>query len=295
MANPYYGDYDDLDALIRDVQIPALDKVFDLKGYDKRVRAVLDTLLDLWQLEELSESLIDDLAEWLDVDNHALENSLRFYKWDSLSKSDLDLLAKRLLGNISTLREGTMLAPWTVHQLPTAWSLVRVLETRPATTFKGERGFELFVRCYTGYYAGQDLSRVLRMGKQLILGKEMGLTWEMAESIHPEELVNMVGFILMKTPFKSGEHPYLANVFATLKQRKTNRSLCLERQDRRACPRGWKPEPYRNCLQCPQGYEGKLKTRVCRLAIRRAFDEPSEPISPAGEAPGGDQVVLSSP
>jgi len=288
MRNPYYGDYDDLDTLVRDVQIPAIDKLFTLNNYDRRVRAVLDVLIDLWQLDELSNSLIDDLAEWLDVDNQALENSLRLYKWDSISKSTLELLAKRLLGNISTLREGKSIALLNTQQLPTAWSFVRVLETRPATTFKGERGFELFVHCYTGPYAGRVLSRVLRMGKQLILGKEMGLTWEMAESIYPEELANMIGFVLMKTPFKSGENPYLANVLATAKQKKGNKKLCVDRQDRRACPRGWKPEPYRNCLQCPLGYEGKLKSRVCPLAVRRTFDEPSDPLSATGEAPRGD-------
>lgn len=288
MINPYYRDFAELEEEARDVQIPVTERNYDVVKLDKHINQMKSMLAELADAEEPEAltHIAEEVADELSVPIEGVEQTLRAYNWSNPPDNQVTQVASRLVGNIASLNDRMAILPWTTFNLPRAWTLCRVAAvTDNCHTAKGERGFELTVSCYTGFYAGRDLKRILKSGKEISLAHSLGAGWKVAELFYAPELIGMSGFVLMEPGLQRQEIPYFARIHVTQRQKKTNMRLYNDRLDDSKCPYHLKPQTYRQCLDCHIGHERVLDGQRCKYAVRRktsAANHANEPSATAG-------------
>lgn len=204
-----------------------------------------------------------------------IRESFGFRESQTPTPEEIRALAWRLAGNVHKLCQGHAVPPWEPDLQPTEWCLARVVEIADGTTFDGDVGFSMTYFFYTGAAAGLEFTRIFKTGNEARFAHSLGIPWKKCKLIYPQELVNMVGYVQLEPGKSKGRLPIFRQTMVTESHKKHNRWVHERRLDPAGCPFGFKPEPYRMCIDCQLTYDevNDPETELrCDMAVRRKPD-----------------------
>ena len=203
------------------------------------------------------EELVGKICEALPrVPFQTIFDSVRDVAGKVLTKQDLRDLSWRLAGNLSRLRDGVVVPPWT-HQHEYEWAPVQIIEYHKYTDQKSRPCALYRMRYLAGTPCPLIIQTTWPTGFCKLLSSRAGFTapWREYPFIHNSELVNMRFMVLLDPDRCTRGQPNFKDIGCTSSMRDWNRRIIQRRNRRKGedewpCPRGY-DHP---CYMCPVGY-----------------------------------------
>lgn len=237
-----------------------------------RVRGILEAYLGLTLVPEVIGAVSGEISAYLKIDSDPVFGTLAFYRGMDITEGTMDLVSAVCAGNVNLMSQGQFIPRWAPEYQIDEWSLSTITDVR-----NHGQTFEMDVEMYTGRPAGRSFTYVRKRGREMMMARDLGLTWKDAELFYPQELTQMRGFALLTAPRDGGKEPAILSWHVTPTHAKWNKGLYRTRVDV-TCPNNWKPKPYKGCFECPMGYgpagrklviRGSSQPARCDFGVRK--------------------------
>jgi hypothetical protein len=238
--------------------------------------------------DQFSQLALDLQEQLPGVDVEVIARSLYTLVGTTLTKAQATQTAWRLAGNLTTLKKGEPVGPWT-RQDHLEWIPLQVIEVLPGRNHRKEFGSYVHTRVLAGTACPMRLQTFWNNKKCAFMASRLGFSRPYGKSKvekifynRPVELTNMRLLGLLEPELTRDGRPGFWRVTCTPGLLSWNKRLLLARAHiDPPCPEGYNHQ----CYQCPIGYDrcpagchpNTWEWKVCPECEKKGWCDPGHP------------------